>query len=215
MPENWIVTSDSAGQVWSGWATGTTGSATSDIWVTWSGDAGTTTGSETTSGSSNEIWVTWTGVSAGDSLNFEVYDPRQEPAVETDEEIEARAERQRQHQIDLEAARKAKEVAREKAEVLLKENLDREQREQFDKTRWFYLISQSGKRYRIRHDWIGNIDEIDEKDMVVAGYCIHPQIEVPIEDSMLIQKLMLEGDEQRFLAIANKDTYREPRPLAV
>lgn len=218
---SWTVRSDSASDnIWHGWAldrSSTSATSANDVWVTWSGDTGAAA-SQTTAGSS-DTWVTWVGASAGTSING-INVQGHEPHRETDEEREAREERARQSdrqaKIRLEVARKEKtdrEVARKKAEALLQESLDLKQREQFDKTRWFYVIGQSGKRYRIRHGWIGNIDEIGEKDMVVAGYCIHPQIQVPIEDSMLIQKLMLEGDEQRFLEIANKTLHRDPHPI--
>jgi hypothetical protein len=119
----------------------------------------------------------------------------------------------RQHQEAAERREREEAEARRKAEELLRENLDDEQRRQFDETQWFFVIGQSGKRYRIRRGWAGNIDELNEGDVIVATYCIHPMIDVPTEDSMLAQKFMLECEEERLLQIANKES--RIRSLAV
>lgn len=187
------------------WTSATTSSDT-HVWTTWVDETSTSAASNDViwSALASECWcaVTITYENSG-----------YVPAPETEEQRQARVERERQRNIRAEAARLEKEAAREKAEALLRETLDKEQREQFDKTKWFFVISQSGRRYRIRRRWAGNIDEVDQADMIVAEYCIHPQERIPTEDSMLVQKLMLEADESRFLKIANRIPFSTPRPL--
>lgn len=200
----------------------TTTSSSTDVWVYWNAYYSSATSSEPDD-MNNSVWSVWStsssSTSASDSVwscwisdghgNWHQY---QGNVTENQQITPELARRMREEE---EAREQERELARQKAEELLCENLDREQREQFEKTKWFYVISQSGKRYRIRKGWSGNIDEIGEGDMVVAQYCIHPTMHVPTEDSMLVQKLMLEIDESRFLEIANKTTLHTPRPVAV
>lgn len=181
----------------------TTSSTTNSVWNSWVCDTGT-------SATSNEVWTIWT---TGDSTTYGASNVYQ-PPPETEEQRLARLERERQRREEAEAAKRERDEAKRKAEELLRESLDREQREQFDATKWFYVISQSGKRYRIRNGWAGNVDELNEDDLIIAEYCIHPQEwGVPTEDNMLIQKLMLEADEERFLEIANRRSINNPRPI--
>ena len=187
------------------WASATSASTSDCVWSMWV-DTSNATSATTISSSSDEIWISWTdGTSAGN-----IIPQSYSPPPETEEQQQARLEREQRFREEREAAQRERETAKCKAEELLRDSLNAEQLEQFDKTEWFFVIGQSGKCYRIRHGWIGNVDELDQDDMVVAEYCIHPQIQVPVEDSMLVQKLMLEADESRFMEIANKTTHRVP-----
>lgn len=193
------------------WTSATTTSSDT-AWISWVGDS-------TTSGSTDTTWTIWadsgtSGTSAGaNNITYRSYSPNTPP--ETEEQREARLERERER-IEREKQRnKERDAAQRKAKELLRGILDKKQLAQFNKTKWFYVVGQSGQRYRIRHGWIGNIDELNTDDMVVATYCIHPQMHVPIEDSMAIQKLMLEADESRFKQVANRSQLHVPRPLAV
>jgi hypothetical protein len=194
------------------WVTIDSGSTTSDgIWDSYT-TSGTTTGSVTYT--YQPVIYDNSPLPAGNPApNYER--ATYEPPPETEEQREAREELTRRLREERLVKEQEREDARCKAEKLLRESLDEEQLAQFDETRWFYVISQSGKRYRIRCGWEGNIDELDEDDLIVAEWCIHPRIQVPTEDSMLIQKLMLEADEARFWEIANKRELREPQPVAV
>jgi type IV secretory pathway VirB10-like protein len=178
------------------------------------------TDSATTNGSTTDgVWTIWVSGTSSSSNTIDYVSSSNVPVPlqtpETEEQKQARLEREQRRREERQAAERKREVARKKAEKLLRESLDKKQREQFNKTKWFFVVSESGKRYRIRRGWVGNVDEINQDDMVVATYCIHPQMHVPIEDSMLIQKLMLEADESRFKQVANRDLLRTPRPLAV
>lgn len=191
-------------------ATTDSSDTTSDcVWQSWVIDSGTS------ASSSDSVWQIWT--SADSTVGGTTYQRSYDyypPEPETEEERQAREERERQRMERLEAARREREEAQRKAQELLKEILDEEQRAQFEETEWFFVISQSGKRYRIRKGWTGNVDELNEEGLIVARYCIHPQMtSIPTEDSLVVQKLMLEADESRFLEIANRRAL--PAPVAV
>ncbi len=191
----WTTTSDNSTTVWRIWVdsattSGTNGSATNDL--VWQG------------------WITAGTTSSHITYHHAGCNPCPAPPPETEEQLEARLERQRQAELNRQRREEEQKAARQKAEELLRESLDEEQRNQFDKTKWFFVISQSGECYRIRPGLVGNIDELNKDNKIVAKYCIHPRISVPVEDSMLTQKLMLEADEARFLQIANKTTLRTP-----
>ncbi len=88
---------------------------------------------------------------------------------------------------------------------LLREWLSPAQRETFDAYGYVDVLgSESGQRYRIYYGSISNIRELNEKDDPVAGLCFAPAAALPPGDVMLAQKIVLENDESRALAIANR-----------
>ncbi len=97
----------------------------------------------------------------------------------------------------------AERAANERAEALLRDHLTAEQAAQLIKADGFDLITDSGKRYRVRRGYAGNVYLI-EGEHATRRYCIHPDIHVPDADAMLAQKLLLEADEKAFLRIANE-----------
>lgn len=98
------------------------------------------------------------------------------------------------------------DAANRKAEDLLRANLTPEQLEDLEKKKCFYLstISPDGsrRRYRIDRGTHGNVKLLDEKGSILGSYCAQPD-SVPVADSMLAQKLWIEGAEAEFLRIAN------------
>lgn len=94
------------------------------------------------------------------------------------------------------------EAPRKKAKRLLYSMLTDYQKRMYRKHRYFHVISQTGKKYRLKHGDTMNVYLI-EGDKPVKKYCIHPT-NVPVEDTLLAQKLLLETDEKAFLKIANK-----------
>ena len=214
--------SASSDAVWYTWNNVTTGSSgTGDaVWRSWADDCTSTA----TSSGNTVVWEAWTSPDSGACYSAQpVTRYREAPGVSytqlTEEEKRVREEQAQQARVErmerIEAERLEKEAAQKRAQALLKESLDAEQLDQLERTNWFFVKSQLGKRYRIRHQWAGNVDEIDEEDRVIAEFCIHPQDwGVPVEDSMLIQKLMLEADEPRFLQIANRMGVHNPQPMA-
>ena len=83
----------------------------------------------------------------------------------------------------------------------LLEFLDASQREQFVRDEYFEVVNEGG-RFRIHQHTVENI-------RCVAGrfreriFCISSHARLPVWDVLLIQKVMLECDFERFLEIAN------------
>lgn len=180
------------GGVWYGW-TSSTSSTTDTTWITWT-NATSTASSTTTSASS--VWYDWNN---GEPVVY-TYQPRE---LTEEEKERQRVAQEKSKQEAAERQRKLEE-ARQKAEELLLSQLSPGQKNQYRKRGWFVCRGQSGKSYRIRKGWSGNVDELNKQGKPVSHYCIHSKEAVPTEDNMLIQKFMLELDEARFLQIANK-----------
>ncbi len=107
------------------------------------------------------------------------------------------------------AAQAEEEKAKDRAEKLLLESLNAKQSAELRANGYFELdvISKNGnsRRYRIHRRWSHSIHQIDPSSgQRLKTLCIHPGMQVPIADSMLAQKLMLEsGMEEDLLRIAN------------
>jgi hypothetical protein len=98
---------------------------------------------------------------------------------------------------------KPRAAAEQKALTLLREWLSPAQLARFESYGHFEVIgSRTGKRYRIRHNRIVNIDQLDERGAQVATWCFGPEGNLPSGDIMLAQKIALENDEDAALAIA-------------
>jgi hypothetical protein len=95
------------------------------------------------------------------------------------------------------------------AERLLMSNLSPEQRMDFTQHRHFDVISQSGKRFRIHAGRSQNIYGLDRRGDVISTHCIVAERDIPICDQLLMQKLVLEYDEQRFINEAVSRFYGE------
>ena len=88
---------------------------------------------------------------------------------------------------------------------LLKEWLSPEQFAQYDAKSYFEVTGcHSGKRYRISHGTSMNIHELDGAGRPRVGWCFAPKVYLVAGDVMLAQKIALETDERRALAVANK-----------
>lgn len=122
-------------------------------------------------------------------------------------------------QIDMEIAnREAQEAqrrviaahvatAQSRALDLLIKHLTPEQRETFQKNKWFIVEGgRTGRRYRIRDkgNMVANIDVLEGNSIAhrLCGHCAAH--EIPLADNLLAQKLMIEADEEAFLRIANR-----------
>jgi hypothetical protein len=97
--------------------------------------------------------------------------------------------------------------AREKAEAILRECLNPRQQEELSLHGHFHLetIAQSGerRRYRIERGRSQNVKQVTPEGRILKTLCMHPVMSVPDADTMLAQKLYLEGAEDEFLSIAN------------
>ena len=93
--------------------------------------------------------------------------------------------------------------ASKRAHELLLSHLTPKQRESFERNRFFVIEGgKSKKKYRIRDTGhlVANIDVLDNDGMRVRGLCGHcAGHDIPLYDSLLAQKLMLETSEEEFL----------------
>ena len=93
-------------------------------------------------------------------------------------------------------------AAEKRAKVLLLDSLNEEQKEYWLKKDYFMAQGNvSGMWYKIKPGREGNIE-----DGKGHGYCITAGDFLPMSDIVLSQKLLIEGDENTFLATARKST---------
>lgn len=95
--------------------------------------------------------------------------------------------------------------AEQKAHALLRAWLSPEQAQQHNSQRHFEVIgSDTGKRYRIRHGRMINIDQLDSAGNKVCVWCFVPEGNLAASDCMLAHKIALETFETKALAVANQ-----------
>lgn len=223
MPANTFTTTN--GVIWTGWCGNnstmattssiTLGSTNLEIWQDWC-TTGTSTANSVfvsdnqviVTGINETVWVNW--IQAGTTVsNLAVRSvlPRHGSSVISEEEVARRAAetiaRRAQWDIEAKAERALREVAEEKARKLLVENLSLRQRLEFEKHGHF-VVEGKQHRFRIRKGGVGNVDVVDREGKIVHRLCAHARIHVPDHDNMLIQKLLLEDDEDAFVKIANR-----------
>jgi hypothetical protein len=95
-------------------------------------------------------------------------------------------------------------AARARAEQLLAEMLTEEEYQQLGRRGYVEVKSPSveGRVYRIPK-YRGRI-HVYEHDRAVMSLCVQPVQLVPDADVVLIHKLMIEGNEEEYLRIANR-----------
>lgn len=93
-----------------------------------------------------------------------------------------------------------------KAELLLRSVLTPDQLTDYEKHQRFDVRSQHGNLYRLKYGKVRNIQRLNHEHEPVMGYCIHPKESVPVADVLVAQKLLIEGDEDRFLQTAHAFT---------
>jgi hypothetical protein len=89
---------------------------------------------------------------------------------------------------------------------LLQDWLSPAQREQLDNSGYFEVVGcASGNRYRIYNVKLApNVYQIDGVGRLKEGVCFLPAVPLVTGDVMLAQKIALETDEHRALAVANR-----------
>jgi len=112
-----------------------------------------------------------------------------------------------------ENARRTLELAERRAEALLRTLLSDEQWDSYVSHRAFEFVAPSGRRYRLREGWAGNVEEVLTDEQLrevrpgrpVRGrrFCIHPLSSFPRADNLVAQVLMLRNEEEEFLRLAN------------
>ena len=90
---------------------------------------------------------------------------------------------------------------------LLRHLLEREQREQFDRFRCFTVDVEGRGTFAVLPQLAFSVVNVRSGD----SYCVVSESPVPMGDHMLIQKLMLENEPERFFAVARRRP--EPGPL--
>lgn len=123
------------------------------------------------------------------------------------------AEQMEREQELINKQRRERLAAQAKAMAFLKEHLTPEQINDLDGHGWFFVKGGStGRRYRIRNNSQMNVDELREvqasdgsmREAPVRVHCVvAAEKGIPLGDQLLMQKLMLETDEHKFLKTAN------------
>jgi hypothetical protein len=165
----------------------TTGSDTTNTWIYRSADPvySTTDSSFTTSNItvSNLIWRIWNETYQHSlSRRWEIHGVDPQPYVLTPEEIEAERQRERERQRRHAEREQHRLLIKTRADRLLRWHLTPEQRASLDRHGHFIVIGESGKRYRIRHGYMRNIDLLDANGKAVKTYCAHPGENLPVGD---------------------------------
>lgn len=88
----------------------------------------------------------------------------------------------------------------ERAYALLLRLLSREQREMYERKRYFQAIGHKTRHlYRVKHD-----RQINVQDVTAGHRLCYVCPDVPLYDQLAAQKLLIEGDEDHFLAVARR-----------
>ena len=94
--------------------------------------------------------------------------------------------------------------ARDRGTQLLTQNLSPAQRWQYERHGYFDVIGgDTGKRYRIRHGYQMNVEELDQNGRRKQLLCFMPRGGLPVGAVMLAQKIALELFESEAIRIAN------------
>lgn len=164
-----------------------------------------------------QVWYSWnsnttssTAVVYPATIVYSNWATQQALVQETREQKEAGESRRRWNWFWQELVavfqRAEKDRAKVKAKKLLIEHLSTAQRDEYEKTGSF-VVTVEGTRYRIDTGRSGNVKEYDQAGKLIYSYCIHPREDVPDEDTMLAQKLLLETDTPAFKRIANRSAF--------
>lgn len=179
------------------WLTSTTTSF--DVFGAWTNTSNATYTSSTTT----QFDVLFFNGSTTASSSTTWAAPKREPT----EEERARVKRQVALRRQLRRSRdRREEMAAGRAERLLVGHLSPEQAEEWAARGEFVAVCpRSRRRFKVRRQWSGNLDELDAEGRRIARFCVHHRVHTPTEDNMLSQKLYIEsGALDQLLAIANR-----------
>ena len=213
--------------IWPIWANGTsntitTTAATSVVWRQWittSNGNVDSTGIPDATTSTAQVWGQWVTATAGTTGNVLVWNnwndattqsirPQGAPIrgfTETPEMVAERERRAAEHRRLQEEETRKRALAEERATQLLVSMLSEEQKRDFAAHGHFFVDALvSGRRYRIDKGRSGNIKVIDRVTGVwTESLCIHQRDYVPVPDTMLMQKLLIETAEDELRRVAN------------
>lgn len=101
-------------------------------------------------------------------------------------------------------SRKEQKRARKRARQLLHQNLTPEQRRELKRKGYFHVWGSKGNVYRIASAFPFNVRLAGWAKDSRIYFCLEAEDpQVPVEDVMLAQKLLLSTDEGEFLRVAN------------
>lgn len=104
------------------------------------------------------------------------------------------------------AYRYERQRAKERAEVLLIENLSGQQLQEY-RDRGTFTVAVPGpppRLFQIQKARVANILELNAQGRPIGRYCVHPSLDCPDADTMLAQKLWLENQPEELLRMANR-----------
>ena len=106
--------------------------------------------------------------------------------------------------VPIEPTGEERRAAEGRAKTLLRQMLDPEEYERLIKRGWLEVPSPSipGRVYRV--PYVQGMVEVVEDGISTMRLCVVPLRWVPDPDVVLIHKLMIEGDEARYLRVANR-----------
>lgn len=187
-------------RTWAAWNLATTSTVTwastsddFDVWPQWV--------ATTASTSDDYLWNHWNREWHRQvRAHYVAAQPPQPLTPERQEAIRIETERRA---AELRASQAILEAAKEKAEKLLQSALSPQQKEELKTKGHFHCKSNKGVLYRIKRGTHGNVKRLDPTGTKeIESLCIQPD-DVPTQDAMLAQKLMIENDEDTFRRIAN------------
>jgi hypothetical protein len=161
----------------------------------------TTTTASTNPGQfqNDRAWANWQGFQQA------AYQRYQPVAPVSEEQRQRLAE----HRERVRADGARREAAATRARELLLENLTPEQRDDYERELAFTL-HVGPRQYRIRRGIAGNITLIED-DVPVERWCVHVRDNLPPEDNVLAQVLMLQcGEEDTLREMANIENLVPP-----
>ena len=99
---------------------------------------------------------------------------------------------------------KERRRARRRAKKLLLASLDADQRRELKRKGYFHVSGSKGNLYRVASAFPFNVRLAGYAKRSRVFFCLEAEDpDLPAEDVMLAQKLMLETDEGEFLRLAN------------
>ena len=222
------------GSIWSSWNTlyrvssYATTSATytitsANVWSGWNNNSNLTPstcsiginaiGGYTTSDS---VWSGWNGQWSPTMAQVHRL-PAQPRREETAEERTRRETQEAEWRRKDEERRLESDSAARRARELLLSLLSEEQKRDWVASAGFYL-HVGDKKYRIKKGRSGNVELVDPNTHEpLERYCAHPVDNVPDEDTVVAQMMMLLHAERDFIALANthrrKPGFRRPDGL--
>ena len=104
--------------------------------------------------------------------------------------------------------------AQERAEALLKELLTEAELRQLDRSGYLAVPSRSrpGRIYRVPLHPGRALVEVYQDGLPLMALCVQSFEPIPDGDAVLMHKLMIEGDEEAYLRIANRFELARYRP---